>query len=33
VFIIHRPIAAMLAALATSAVFTLLDALLHYAAR
>jgi len=33
VFIIHRPVAAVLAALATSALFTMLDALLHYAAR
>jgi hypothetical protein len=29
---IHRPVAAVLAALATSALFTMLDALLHYAA-
>jgi hypothetical protein len=33
VFIIHRPIAAVLAAVATSALFMMLDALLHYAAR
>jgi hypothetical protein len=32
VFIIHRPVAAVLAALATSALFIMLDALLHYAA-
>ena len=32
-FIIHRPIAAVLAALATSAIFVMLDALLGYAAR
>ena len=33
VFIIDRPIAAVLAALATSAVFAMLDLLLHYATR
>jgi hypothetical protein len=33
VFIIHRPIAAVLAAFATSTLFIMLDALLHYAAR
>jgi len=33
VFFIHRPVAAVLAALATAGVFTMLDALLHYAAR
>jgi len=33
VFIIHRPIAAVLAALTTSALFIMLDALLHYTAR
>ena len=33
VFIVYRPIAAVLAALATSAVFTTLDFLLQYAAR
>jgi len=33
VFFIHRPVAAVLAALATSALFIMLDALLHYAAR
>lgn len=32
-FIIDRPIAAVLAALTTSAVFTMLDLLLQYAAR
>jgi len=31
-FILHRPVAAVLAALATSAVFVLLDVLLSYAA-
>ena len=33
VFIIDRPIAAVLAAVATSAVFTMLDLLLQYATR
>jgi len=33
VFAIHRPIAAALAVLATSALFATLDLLLHYAAR
>ena len=33
VFIVYRPIAAVLAALATSAVFAMLDFLLQYATR
>ena len=33
VFIVHRPFAAVLAALATSGLFAMLDLLLRYAAR